>query len=265
MRWDNKEWVMRWGAGWEYSQAMRTWALRLLVVPAELQATHWHQKSSGPKSSSTCWRVISMLASLTTKPVGKEWKIVEKGSDTEKVRKPDNWYHVTFTPIYMLNSLGVFYLARSQSMLMSVLDTSAPVAFPSVLWHALTLANCDCMTVSLALILEPKRRAVWVWALRGRILSVMANSILFANSTDYRSSGCQSPNKQIISKTNAFNPQLPLQRRICCSTQYRACVHILVCMCIRDSLRSELFDWIGYLWGQWWYKEVELKIRNVPF
>lgn len=47
---------------------MRTWALRLLVVPAELQATHWHQKSSGPNSSSTCCRVISMLASLTTRP-----------------------------------------------------------------------------------------------------------------------------------------------------------------------------------------------------
>lgn len=54
------------------SQAMRTWALRLLVVPAELQATHWHQKSSGPKSSSTCCRVISMLASRTTRPSRKE-------------------------------------------------------------------------------------------------------------------------------------------------------------------------------------------------
>lgn len=54
------------------SQAIRTWALRLLVVPAELQATHWHQKSSRPNSSSTCWRVISMLASRTTRPTDRE-------------------------------------------------------------------------------------------------------------------------------------------------------------------------------------------------
>lgn len=62
-----------------HSQAMRTWALRLLVVPAELQATHWHQKSSGPKSSSTCCRVISMLASRTTRPAGGRG-----GGDTER-------------------------------------------------------------------------------------------------------------------------------------------------------------------------------------
>ena len=68
MRGRDKDWAMGCRAGWGYSQAMRTWALRLLVVPAELQATHWHQKSSGPNNSSTCCRVISMLASLTTRP-----------------------------------------------------------------------------------------------------------------------------------------------------------------------------------------------------
>lgn len=74
-----QEWVPVWGKSWGYGwrfegylQAMRTWALRLLVVPAELQATHWHQKSSGPNSSSTCCRVISILASRTTKPA--EWR-----------------------------------------------------------------------------------------------------------------------------------------------------------------------------------------------
>lgn len=60
------------------SQAMRTWALRLFVVPAELQATHWHQKSSRPNSSSTCCRVISILASLTTRPERQIEKLLQK-------------------------------------------------------------------------------------------------------------------------------------------------------------------------------------------
>lgn len=51
-----------------HSQAMRTKAFWLLVVPEELQATHWHQYSSSPKIFSTCWRVTSMRTSITGSP-----------------------------------------------------------------------------------------------------------------------------------------------------------------------------------------------------
>lgn len=47
---------------------MRTKAFWLLVVPEELQATHWHQYSSSPKIFSTCWRVTSMRTSITGSP-----------------------------------------------------------------------------------------------------------------------------------------------------------------------------------------------------
>lgn len=119
------------------------------------------------------------------------------------------------------------------SMLMSVLDPNKPVPFPSVISHALTLGNGDCVSVSLARIPEPKRWAVWVWALWGRILGVMANTILFANSTDYCSSGCQGPNKQIIPKTNASTHSCP-------SRAEHAAVWSIECVCARIGLYMRL-------------------------
>lgn len=59
-----------------HSQAMRTKAFWLLVVPEELQATHWHQYSSSPKIFSTCWRVTSMRTSITGSPGTGEWHII---------------------------------------------------------------------------------------------------------------------------------------------------------------------------------------------
>lgn len=58
-----------------HSQAMRTKAFWLLVVPEELQATHWHQYSSSPKIFSTCWRVTSMRTSITGSPGTREWHV----------------------------------------------------------------------------------------------------------------------------------------------------------------------------------------------
>lgn len=122
---EDKDWMMVWSKGsrkGEYSQAMRTWALRLLVVPAELQATHWHQKSSGPNSSSTCCRVISMLASLTTRPakvekvkendkahisthqqIDNQWKWLKNYSR----KKLTSWYHIYQPHTIRLNNVSV--------------------------------------------------------------------------------------------------------------------------------------------------------------
>lgn len=125
---EDKDWITVRSEGSKrgaYSQAMRTWALRLLVVPAELQATHWHQKSSGPNSSSTCCRVISMLASLTTRPVevqrgrgndkthvstqqqtGDRWKWLKNYSRNKRT----SWYHIHQPRTIRLNNV----IAKSQ-------------------------------------------------------------------------------------------------------------------------------------------------------
>ncbi len=119
--------------------------------------------------------------------------------------------------------------------------------FTSVISHALTLGICVmsvCVCVSLAPSLEPKCWAVWVWALWGRILSVMANTILFANSSDYRSSGCQDPNKQTLPKTNASTHTCPSRADYASPP---ACVHIYVCLwvCMRAyELSACIYVWI---------------------
>lgn len=90
--------------------------------------------------------------------------------------------------------------------------------------------GCGC--VSLAPILEPECWAVWVRALWGRILCIMANTILFANSSDYCSSGCQDPNKQIIPKTNASTHSCPTRADYATAT---VCACPYMCMCMCDS------------------------------
>lgn len=69
----------------------------------------------------------------------------------------------------------------------------------------------------------------------------MANTILFANSSDYCSSGCQDPNKQIIPKTNASTHSCP--SRADCSPP-------AVCVCVCMSLCVYVFEVSAriYLW-----------------
>ncbi len=114
-----------------------------------------------------------------------------------------------------------------------------------MLWHWVFVIVCVCVCVyvciSLAPILEPKRWAVWVWALWGRILGVMANTILFANSSDYCSSGYQDPNKQIIPKTNASTHSCPSR------ADYAAvavCVRLYMCMCERIECMHICMDYV---------------------
>lgn len=63
----------------------------------------------------------------------------------------------------------------------------------------------------------------------------MANTILFANSSDYCSSGCQGPNKQIIPKTNASTHSCPSRADYAATI---ACAHL--CMSVNAYLLEHL-------------------------
>lgn len=113
-----------------------------------------------------------------------------------------------------------------------------------------------CMCVSLAPVLEPEHWAVWVWALWGKIVSVMANTILFANSSDYCSTGCQDPNKQIIPKTNASSQSCPSRAdyaaaSVCVCVCVSICVYVgacelSACICTIRSLNIWMFPMQQY-------------------
>lgn len=90
---------------------------------------------------------------------------------------------------------------------------------------------------------------VWVWTLWGRILCIMANSILFANSSDYGSSGFHDSNKQIIPKQmpspTASPPERIMLRLQCVSF----CARLDVRACECTWTQSE---WLWILWCIHW-------------
>lgn len=79
-------------------------------------------------------------------------------------------------------------------------------------YQVLTLQPCHriCHSLIVILCLSVWHRLqipnLWVRALWGRILGIMANTILFANPADCHSSGSWGPNKQIRAKNKCFLP-----------------------------------------------------------
>lgn len=136
-------------------------------------------------------------------------------------------------PSYNTHIETLYSLAWEKSMLKSELDPMKQIntiQSHHILWQWVFVIVYVC--VSLSPILEPKHWAVWVWALRGRNLGVMVNTILFANSSDYCSSGCQDPNKQIIPKTNASTHSRPSRADYAAPT-------VCVCLCMCESIQNE--------------------------
>ena len=124
---------------------------------------------------------------------------------------------------------------------------------------SLTLV-CVCMSVFVSALPRFKSQSVELFGsvlLWGRILCIMTNTVLFANFSDYCSSGCQDPNKQITPKTNASTHSCRPRADYAISTVC-VCLCMSVYMCMCESI------WIECIHMYYMVQEHSLKIWMLP-